>query len=78
MSWEAWFTLGVVALCFGVLARNRAPPDITMAGGLTLLLVSGILTPAQALAGFANEGMVTVGVLYVVVTGIRETGGIAW
>lgn len=78
MSWEGWFTLGVVALCFGVLARNRAPPDITMAGGLTLLLVSGILTPAQALAGFANEGMVTVGVLYVVVTGVRETGGIAW
>lgn len=78
MSWEAWFTLGVVALCFGVLARNRAPPDITMAGGLTLLLVSGILSPAQALAGFANEGMVTVGVLYVVVTGVRETGGIAW
>lgn len=78
MSWDAWFTLGVVALCFGFLARNRTPPDITMAGGLTLLLVSGVLTPAQALAGFANEGMVTVGVLYVVVTGVRETGGIAW
>jgi di/tricarboxylate transporter len=78
MSWDAWFTLGVVALCFGLLARNRTPPDITMAGGLTLLLLSGVLTPAQALAGFANEGMVTVGVLYVVVTGVRETGGIAW
>ncbi len=78
MSWEAWFTLAVVALCFGLLVRNRAPPDIAMAGGLTLLLVSGVLTPAQALAGFANEGMITVGVLYVVVTGIRETGGIGW
>ena len=78
MSWEAWFTLGVVVLCFGLLARNRAPPDIAMAGGLTLLLVSGILSPAQALAGFANEGMITVGILYVVVTGVRETGGIAW
>jgi len=78
MSWEGWFTLAVVGLCFGLLARNRAPPDITMAGGLTLLLVSGVLTPAQALAGFANEGMITVGVLYAVVTGIRETGGIGW
>jgi di/tricarboxylate transporter len=78
VSWEAWFTLAVVALCFGLLVRNRAPPDIAMAGGLTLLLISGVLTPAQALAGFANEGMVTVGVLYVVVTGIRETGGIGW
>jgi di/tricarboxylate transporter len=78
VSWEAWFTHAVVALCFGLLVRNRAPPDIAMAGGLTLLLISGVLTPAQALAGFANEGMVTVGVLYVVVTGIRETGGIGW
>jgi len=78
VSWEAWFTLAVVALCFGLLVRNRAPPDIAMAGGLTLLLISGVLTPAQALAGFANEGMVTVGILYVVVTGIRETGGIGW
>jgi di/tricarboxylate transporter len=78
MGWEAWFTVAVVVLCFAVLARNRAPPDVTMAGGLTLLLVSGVLTPAQALGGFANEGMATVGVLYVVVTGIRETGGIGW
>jgi di/tricarboxylate transporter len=78
MNWEAWYTLGVVGMCFGLLARNRAPPDLTMAGGLTLLLVSGVLSPAQALAGFANEGMITVGVLYVVVTGVRETGGIAW
>ena len=78
MSWQGWYTLGVVVLCFALLARNRAPPDITLLGGLTLLLVSGVLTPAQALAGFANEGMVTVGVLYVVVSGIRETGGIAW
>ncbi len=78
MSWDGWFALGVVALCFGLLARNRAPPDVTLAGGLTLLLVSGVLTPEQALAGFANEGMVTVGVLYVIVSGVRETGGIGW
>jgi di/tricarboxylate transporter len=78
VNWQAWFTIGVVVLCFDLLARNRAPPDITMAGGLTLLLVSGVLTPAQALAGLANEGMVTVGVLYIVVSGIRETGSIGW
>lgn len=78
MSWEAWFSIAVVVLCFGLLARNRAPPDITMAGGLTLLLVAGVITPAQALAGFSNEGMVTVAVLYIVVTGVRETGGIGW
>lgn len=78
MAWEAWFALTIVILCFGLLASNRFPPDITLMGGLTLLLVSGIVTPEQALAGLANEGMVTVAVLYIVITGFRETGGINW
>ena len=78
MAWEAWFTLTVVIFCFGLLASNRFSPDLILMGGLTLLLVSGIVTPAQALAGLANEGMVTVAVLYIVVSGFRETGGINW
>ncbi len=78
MAWDAWFTLAVVALSFGLLAYKGHAPDVILLGALTTLLVSGILTPQQALAGLANEGMVTVGVLYVVVSGLRETGGIAW
>lgn len=78
MTWEAWLTLAIVALCIGLLARNRYPPDTVMLGGLTLLLLAGVLTPAQALSGLANEGMVTVAVLYVVVSGLQETGGTAW
>jgi len=78
MTWEAWFTLTIVIFCFGLLALNRFSPDLILMAGLTLFLVSGIVTPAQALAGLANEGMVTVAVLYIVVTGFRETGGINW
>jgi di/tricarboxylate transporter len=78
MGWEGWFSIGVTTLCFSLLALTRVAPDMVMVGGLTLLLVSGVLTPQQALAGLANEGMVTVGVLYVVVAGLRDTGGIGW
>jgi len=78
MGWEGWFTLAVVALTFALLASNRVAPDMAMMAGVTLLIVSGVLTPGEALDGLANEGMVTVGVLYVVVAGMRETGGIAW
>ncbi len=78
MIWEAWFTLGVVMLCIGLLASNRFPSDAVMVGGLTLLLLAGVLNPAEALSGLANEGMVTVAVLYVVVSGLEETGGTAW
>ena len=78
MGWEGWYSIAVTALCFTTLALTRYSPDIVMVGGLTLLLLVGVLSPEQALSGLANEGMVTVGVLYVVVAGLRETGGIGW
>ncbi len=78
MGWEGWFSIGITILCFTTLALTRYSPDIVMVGGLTLLLLAGVLSPEQALSGLANEGMVTVGVLYVVVAGLRETGGIGW
>ena len=78
MDWQAWYSIAVTTLCFGTLALTRYSPDTVMVGCLTLLLVAGVLSPEQALAGLANEGMVTVGVLYVVVAGLRETGGIDW
>jgi di/tricarboxylate transporter len=78
MGWEAWFSLAVVVLCIGTLAFTRFAADIVMVGGVSLLLLAGVLTPAEALSGLANEGMVTVGVLFVVVAGLRETGAIGW
>jgi di/tricarboxylate transporter len=78
MSVEAWFVTGVVVLCFGLLASNRFSPDMILMAGLTLLLLTGVISPSEALVGFSNEGMVTVAVLYIVITGFRETGGIDW
>lgn len=75
---EAWITIGVIALCLFVMGSNKAPPDITLVGGVSILLGFGIITPTQALAGFSNEGMITVGVLFVVVAGLNETGAIQW
>jgi di/tricarboxylate transporter len=61
-----------------MMALTWVSPDIIMSGGLTLLLVSGVLLPEEALAGFANQGMLTVAVLYVVVSGLTETGAVGW
>jgi len=78
MGFEAWFTLATIALCFTAMASNRVAPDIALMGGLSLLLLVGILTPEAAFAGLSNEGVLTVAVLYIVVTGLTETGAIAW
>ena len=76
MDWQAWATMGVVALVVATLAFTRAAPDVVMVGAVTLLLTVGVLTPAEALGGLANEGMVTVAALFVVAAGIRETGAL--
>lgn len=78
MGWEAALTLAVVASCFAIMALTWVGPDIVLSAGLTVLLVSGVLTTGEALAGFANEGMLTVALLYVVVSGLTETGAVAW
>ena len=61
-----------------LLIRNRFPADIVLLSALCILIMCGILTPSEALAGLANPGMITIGVLYVVVSGLRETGAISW
>ncbi len=78
MNIDAWITIAVISTCFLALILTRWAADVVLMGGLTLLLVFGILTPEAALSGLANEGMVTVAVLFVVSAGLRETGAINW
>ncbi|MDT8301737.1 MAG: SLC13 family permease, partial [Sedimentisphaerales bacterium] len=55
------------------LINNRAP-DALLLGALVLVSIAGIISPEEALAGFSNAGMLTVGALYVVAAALRETG----
>lgn len=78
MGWDAWTTIGAVGLVFALLALTNAAPDLIFVGVVTLLITLGILTPQQAIAGLANEGVITVGVLYVIAAALRETGVMSW
>jgi di/tricarboxylate transporter len=75
MSIAAIFVLTIVLLMLILLVVTPLGTDTVLMGGLTLFLVSGIISPVEALKGLSNEGMVTVAVLYVVGAGVRETGG---
>jgi di/tricarboxylate transporter len=76
LGWDAWVTLMTLIVIVGMLIFSRMSPDVILLAGLTFLLSVGVLNPDEALMGFSNEGMITVGVLYIVVTGLRETGGV--
>jgi di/tricarboxylate transporter len=76
MGWQGWYTIAVLLLTLGLLAWGKAAPAAIMWGAVALLFGAQILSPEAALAGLANEGMVTVAVLYIVGAGISETGAI--
>tara|TARA_R110002049_G_scaffold7808_5_gene44090 strand:- start:1671 stop:3443 length:1773 start_codon:yes stop_codon:yes gene_type:complete len=76
MSADAWITLLVVLFSLSALVSNRFPPESVLVGALTCLLLAGVLDTAQALAGFSNPGLITVAVLYVVVSGLVDAGAV--
>ena len=71
-----WTLLVVVGVMVG-LAVLKTAPDLVLLGGLVLLVVLGVFPETSlALSGFANEGLVTVAVLFVVAEGMKQTGGL--
>jgi di/tricarboxylate transporter len=76
MEFHAWLTLAVLVAMIAAMAREIAGPDVILMGGLVVLAASGVLTPGEAFAGFANESMLTVGALLVLSSALRDTGAL--
>ncbi|MGB5325128.1 MAG: SLC13 family permease [Pseudomonadales bacterium] len=75
---DAFISIIVVMLCFAGLIRSRIPPDAVLMAGVAVLLLTGILEPNEAFAGFSNEGTITVALLFVVARGLTNTGAASW
>ncbi len=78
LGWEAWYTLGALALMTVGLVSNLARPDLVLLGTLGLLLLAGVVPPADAFYGLANPAVITVGALFVVAAGIERTRALAF
>lgn len=78
MTWQAWYTLGVLVLMVAALVRNVARTDLVLLGSLGLLLLAGIVEPTEAFAGFANPAVVAIGSLFVVAAGVDRTGALGF
>jgi len=78
MTLHAWTTLTILAVMMGLLCFTRIAAYLVLLAGLAILLTVGVISEQDFLAGLANPGMVTVGVLFAVVSGLRETGAMNW
>ncbi|MEM1042750.1 MAG: SLC13 family permease [Bacteroidota bacterium] len=78
LGWEAWYTLGALVVMTAGLGANVARPDLVLLGTLGLLLLAGVVSPADAFYGLSNPAVVTVGALFVVAAGVERTRALAF
>ncbi|MDQ7041237.1 MAG: SLC13 family permease [Rhodothermus sp.] len=78
LGWQAWVTLAAIVVMVVALVREMARPDLIFLGTLGGLLLTGVLTPQEAFAGFSNPAVLTIAALFVVAAGLQRTEALAF
>ena len=66
MSSSAIFVTVVVVLLLVALIKEWLRPGLILFSGAVVFLCAGILSPSEVVAGFSNNGMITVALLFLV------------
>jgi di/tricarboxylate transporter len=65
-----------LAIMLGIMMFEYIGPDWVFVAGLTVFMVTEIVTVKEGLAGFSNEGLWTVMALFIVAEGLSRTGAL--
>ncbi len=76
MTVEGYFVVAVIIMMIIALFYDLMRPGLILFSALVVLMATGVITSRESLAGFSNKGMLTVGVLFLVSEGVRQTGGL--
>lgn len=74
LTLEGYIVLAVVVLTIVALAKEVMRPGLVFFSSAVILMSTGIISSKELLSGFSNKGMITVGVLFLVSEGIRQSG----
>ncbi len=74
MTLEGYIVLAVIALTILALAKEIMRPGLIFFSASIVLMATGIISNQEFLSGFSNKGMITIGVLFIVSEGVRQSG----
>jgi di/tricarboxylate transporter len=74
ISLQGYIVIAIVILTIVALAKEIMRPGLVFFSAATILMIFGIISSEDMLAGFSNKGMLTVGVLFLVSEGVRQSG----
>jgi len=77
MTHDAYVTLAILIGLFALLIKTKLPPAAIFMGALTLAITFKLAPLKELLHGFSNTGMLTIGVLFIVASGMYSTGAIS-
>jgi di/tricarboxylate transporter len=75
---EIGLTLSILAAAIALFVTERLPVDVVALLVLLSLVITGLLTPAEAFAGFASPAVIAVGAIFVVSAGLFQCGLAGW
>lgn len=78
MSISMIIVLAVLVLAVVLFVTEKLRVDLVALLVMGLLLISGIISPTQGLAGFSNSATVTVGSMFVLGAGLFKTGSVSF
>lgn len=76
LTWQMGFVFAVASAAVVLFASEKLPSDVVAVLVMVALLLSGVLTPEEGLAGFANGATVTVGAMFILGAAVFRSGAV--
>ncbi len=73
-----WIVSVILLTTLIFLISEKIQVDLTAIGIMVALMVTGILTPTEAVSGFANPAVITVGAMFLIGRGMIRTGAVGF
>jgi len=74
MTLTAGFAIALILLMIICLVLELARPEYIILFVLSLFILTGVITPAEALKGFSNQELMTIALLFVVAGAVQQSG----
>jgi len=68
----------VLIITLGLFISELVAIDVAAMIALSILVITGIISPEQCLAGFANPAVITVASMFILSEGLSRTGAVSW
>ena len=73
-----WIVSVILIITLYLLTTEKIPVALTAIGIMVMLMISRVLTPIEAVAGFAHPAVITVGSMFLVSKGMVRTGAVGY